>query len=534
MNGNHTIMKKIYILQFFIVLCLSSLNAQNVGIGTSTPNQSSILELSANNRGFLPPRLSTAERNAIAAPAEGLVIYNTTIRCLEYFNGTVWQSLCGAPPCTTPAAPTVANSGPVCAGANITLTASNIAGATYSWTGPNGYTSTFQNPVISGVTTAQAGAYSVIANVGGCASAASSTTVTVNSAPSAAISCTSTSCSLPSCGAGTVTLRATPAAPATWLWSTGAVTQNITVSNAGTYTVIVTSAGCSNTASYAVSVTSNPNQRIYAAAGNYTFSVPSGVSSITVKAWGAGGGGGWSSGGAGGYATRTITVTPSQNIDVMVGGGGLACSGSGCNSAGAGGSGGGGNGGNGGTSVTGGGGGASRVGPAATPLLVAGGGGGGGSQGFGGAGGGNNGVAGNTNGACGGCTAGGGGTQTAGGTAGLNFSCTPNATAGSFGQGGNGGGGNGGGSCTSGCWTGGGGGGGYYGGGGGGATGSSGGAGGGGGSSYAPTGTTTAGTGTTPGNAADTERCNAGNAGVGGSFCSGSTRGLDGRVIISW
>jgi hypothetical protein len=64
MNGNQIIMKKIYILQFFIVLCLSSLNAQNVGIGTSTPNQSSILELSANNRGFLPPRLSCTQPEA--------------------------------------------------------------------------------------------------------------------------------------------------------------------------------------------------------------------------------------------------------------------------------------------------------------------------------------------------------------------------------------------------------------------------------------------------------------------------------------
>ncbi len=61
-------------LLFFFLLFASILQAQNVGIGTSTPNQSSILELNANNRGFLPPRLTTTQRNAITAPAEGLVI----------------------------------------------------------------------------------------------------------------------------------------------------------------------------------------------------------------------------------------------------------------------------------------------------------------------------------------------------------------------------------------------------------------------------------------------------------------------------
>jgi len=86
------------------------------------------LELNANNRGFRPPRLTTAQRNAIAAPAEGLVIYNLTVQCLEYYNGITWQTLCGPPPCTAPTAPTVNNSSPVCAGSSVTLTAGNISG----------------------------------------------------------------------------------------------------------------------------------------------------------------------------------------------------------------------------------------------------------------------------------------------------------------------------------------------------------------------------------------------------------------------
>ena len=86
-----------------MVLLSPTAKAQNVGIGTSTPHASSILELNANNRGFLPPRLTTVQRNAIASPAEGLVIYNLTVHCLEYFDGTAWQTLCGTaaiPPCS--------------------------------------------------------------------------------------------------------------------------------------------------------------------------------------------------------------------------------------------------------------------------------------------------------------------------------------------------------------------------------------------------------------------------------------------------
>jgi len=61
-----------------------------------------------------------------------------------------------------------------------------VAGATYSWTGPNGFTSTSQNPSIPGATTADSGDYSVTATVGACTSAPGTTTVTVN--PPASVS----------------------------------------------------------------------------------------------------------------------------------------------------------------------------------------------------------------------------------------------------------------------------------------------------------------------------------------------------------
>ncbi len=64
--------------------------AQNVGIGTSTPHNSALLELRSTQRGLLIPRMTTAERNAIPNPALSVLIFNTTTGCFEYYDGTKW------------------------------------------------------------------------------------------------------------------------------------------------------------------------------------------------------------------------------------------------------------------------------------------------------------------------------------------------------------------------------------------------------------------------------------------------------------
>ena len=70
-------------------------NDGNVGIGTSSHHASAQLDLSSTTKGFLPPRMTTTERSAISATgaASGLVVYNTTINQLEYYNGTTWTAL---------------------------------------------------------------------------------------------------------------------------------------------------------------------------------------------------------------------------------------------------------------------------------------------------------------------------------------------------------------------------------------------------------------------------------------------------------
>ena len=69
-----------------------------------------------------------------------------------------------------PATPIAGNNGPLCEGQTLNLTASFVAGATYSWTGPNGFTSSLQNPSIPNVTLAELGDYSVTVTVNGCTS----------------------------------------------------------------------------------------------------------------------------------------------------------------------------------------------------------------------------------------------------------------------------------------------------------------------------------------------------------------------------
>jgi len=76
------VMKSILIL--FISIFGGTIFAQNVGIGTSTPNLNAKLDVESNNSGLLPTRLTTVQRNAIVSPPEGLLIYNTTTKCIEY------------------------------------------------------------------------------------------------------------------------------------------------------------------------------------------------------------------------------------------------------------------------------------------------------------------------------------------------------------------------------------------------------------------------------------------------------------------
>jgi hypothetical protein len=69
-------------------------NAQ-VGIGTTTPDDSAILDVNSITQGFLPPRMTNVQRDAIVSPSDGLIIFNTTSGCPNYYFSGFWYEWCG-------------------------------------------------------------------------------------------------------------------------------------------------------------------------------------------------------------------------------------------------------------------------------------------------------------------------------------------------------------------------------------------------------------------------------------------------------
>jgi gliding motility-associated-like protein len=149
-----------------------------------------------------------------------------------------------------PGAPTVTSNSPVCEGATLNLFASTVAGATYSWTGPNGFTSSLQNPVINNATAANAGSYTVTATVGQCTSVLAATSVVINSIPATPVASTS-----PVCQGMNLNLTASLIPGASYSWTGpnnfSSSNQNPTITNAGSvnagaYNVTVSANGCTS------------------------------------------------------------------------------------------------------------------------------------------------------------------------------------------------------------------------------------------------------------------------------------------------
>ena len=65
----------------------------NVGIGCTNPNAAALLQIDSTSKGFLPPRMTTAQRNGISSPPEGLIIYNTSTHKVQFYNGSTWGDL---------------------------------------------------------------------------------------------------------------------------------------------------------------------------------------------------------------------------------------------------------------------------------------------------------------------------------------------------------------------------------------------------------------------------------------------------------
>lgn len=171
-------------------------------------------------------------------------------------------SISGVPICAVTASATSTNANN-CAGATVTLNASNAFGATnYSWTGPNGFTATGQSVSIPSAQVANAGLYTVTAT--GAATCSGSTTVVVNPVPQLNVSSNGPVCV---CNPLTLSSGLTPTPGLLVAWTGPAyasINANPTipcpqVTNSGTYTCTALQAGCQAQQTIQVLVSPTPS-----------------------------------------------------------------------------------------------------------------------------------------------------------------------------------------------------------------------------------------------------------------------------------
>ena len=125
-------------------------NGSNLGVGTTSPHASALTDLTSTTQGFLPPRMTTTQRNAIASPAIGLVIYNITTNCLNFYTGAAWFETCGT--LTYTATLTTINCGSATTTGTLTNgTAASGVSTAISYTGGNAGTYGAQSVSSTGV-----------------------------------------------------------------------------------------------------------------------------------------------------------------------------------------------------------------------------------------------------------------------------------------------------------------------------------------------------------------------------------------------
>jgi hypothetical protein len=65
----------------------------NLGIGTSSPSASAILDAQSTTKGVRMPNMTTTQKNAISSPAAGLMVFDTTLAKLCVYSGSAWQTI---------------------------------------------------------------------------------------------------------------------------------------------------------------------------------------------------------------------------------------------------------------------------------------------------------------------------------------------------------------------------------------------------------------------------------------------------------
>jgi len=81
-----------------ITICITSFNCfAQIGIGTTSPDASSVLDMTSTTQGVLIPRMTTTQREAITSPVIGLQVYDTDTKSVWSYNGASWVNGTGGP-----------------------------------------------------------------------------------------------------------------------------------------------------------------------------------------------------------------------------------------------------------------------------------------------------------------------------------------------------------------------------------------------------------------------------------------------------
>lgn len=140
---------------------------------------------------------------------------------------------------------------PLCAGSNLSLTSASVLNGLYSWSGPNGFTASNQNPAIPQVTSANSGVYTLLVTQPGCGTTSSTVSVYVGTPLNSQTLFNNS----PVCTGGTLNMSTALTSGVSYLWSgPGGFTHssnvvsisNVTMSDAGNYTLVMSSPGCNS------------------------------------------------------------------------------------------------------------------------------------------------------------------------------------------------------------------------------------------------------------------------------------------------
>ncbi len=169
-------------LVFWVMACFLTtavvqlLKAQNVGVGTTQPHPSAVLDVSDSTRGILIPRLTNYQRDNIPAPAHGLIIFNIETFCLETYDASAkaWKIIScpgTCTPCDTCPLPQItAIQGPTtaCPGDTITTTIQGNGGALTTWNLPVSWQQLSWTDTLKAVVQSPGWIYGSLCNACGC------------------------------------------------------------------------------------------------------------------------------------------------------------------------------------------------------------------------------------------------------------------------------------------------------------------------------------------------------------------------------